>query len=287
MACNWSLLFISVVLQMAVAHNPELLPPQVIARNGQDTCPPQEVRDAAKQNIDTAISDILRSTNILIESCGAGRWHRVAFLNMSDPMQQCPSAWREYNSNGIRVCARQTSSRGSCQSTHYPTDRQYSRVCGRIIGYQLGSPGAFELAQGRSIDQAYLDGISITHGTPRTHVWSYAVGASENGNCLPLHTCPCSNSNRAPPPYVGNNYYCESAYRGDCFVNDVFFPNDPLWDGQQCDNEGTCCTGTNTPPWFSVDLADRTGDDIEVRICHDENTSNEDSPIQLLELYVQ
>ena len=68
-------------------------------------------------------------------------------------------------------------------------------------------------------------------------------------------------------------HYCESAYRGPkCYVINTFFPNDPLWDCQQCDNEGTCCTGTNTPPWFSVDLGHPTSDDIEVRICHNEDT---------------
>ena len=49
----------------------------------------------------------------------------------------------------------------------------------------------------------------------------------------------------------------------------------------------TCCTGANTPPWFSVDLPDSTSDDIEVRICHDQDTTDEDTPIQLLELHVQ
>ena len=28
--------------------------------------------------------------------CGPGVWKQVAYLNMSDPSQQCPSAWREY-----------------------------------------------------------------------------------------------------------------------------------------------------------------------------------------------
>ena len=36
--------------------------------------------------------------------CGPGLWQRVAFLNMSDPSEQCPSAWREYS--GVRVCGR-------------------------------------------------------------------------------------------------------------------------------------------------------------------------------------
>ena len=88
-----------------------------------------------------------------------------------------------------------------------------------------------------------------------------------------------------PPSYVGSNYYCESAHKDYCWVINRFFPDDPLWDGQQCDNdEATCCTGTNTPPWFSVDLPDSTSDDIEVRMCHDQDTTDEDTPIQLLDL---
>ena len=64
-----------------------------------------------------------------------------------------------------------------------------------------------------------------------------------------------------------------------------FFPNDPLWDGQQCDNEGTCCTLHHGSVWSSLTI--QVHDDIEVRICQDEGTTNEDSPFQLLELYVQ
>ena len=45
--------------------------------------------------------------------------------------------------------------------------------------------------------------------------------------------------------------------------------------------------GTNTPLWFSVSLPGTTNDDIEVRICHDQDNNDEDTPIQLLELYVQ
>ena len=64
-------------------------------------------------------------------------------------------------------------------------------------------------------------------------------------------------------------------------------PNDKLWDGEQCSHEGTCCTGTNTPPWFSVNLGSPISDDIEVRIMGTENTTNEDTPIELIEIYVQ
>ena len=60
------------------------------------------------------------------QSCGTEIWWRVAYLNMSDPSQQCPSAWREYNSNGVRACGRPATSRGSCPATTYSTGHQYS-----------------------------------------------------------------------------------------------------------------------------------------------------------------
>ena len=208
------------------------------------------------------------------------------YLNMSDSSQQCPSAWREYNSNGIRSCARPTS--GGCPGNIYNVDRQYSRVCGRVIGYQFGAPEAFS-ATSSSADEIYLHGVSITHGIPRVHIWSYVAGVSEWVNCTGLSNCPCSGG-RSQPSFVGNNFYCESANQGpDCFGSGTFFPNDPLWDGQQCNNEGTCCTGdgVNTPPWFSVTLSNTTSDDIEVRICHNYFIHDEDTPISFLEIFIQ
>ena len=62
-------------------------------------------------------------------------------------MQQCPSAWREYNSSGVRGCRRPEtlSSSGSSRAIciFYATSRQYSRVCGRVVGYQIGSTDTF------------------------------------------------------------------------------------------------------------------------------------------------
>lgn len=46
---------------------------------------------------------------------------------------------------------------------------EYSRVCGQFIGYQVSTPDAFShvtLAGGtHTIDNAYVDGISLTHGS--------------------------------------------------------------------------------------------------------------------------
>ena len=83
---------------------------------------------------------------------------------------------------------------------------------------------------------------------------------------------------------IADNYYCESGNPTNVIPYELY-PSDPLWDGQQC--EGTCCSGTKSPPWFSVQLPTLTADRIEVRICADEPTNNEDTPIQQLEIYVQ
>ncbi len=139
--------------------------------------------------------------------CGDGLWHRVAHLNMSDPSQQCPSAWREYNVGQFRVCGRPVSTSASRPFHTYPTNHWYSKVCGRVIGIQVSSPDAFD--SNRGINGGYIDGVSITHGSPRNHIWSYVGSYSEiaeNNN-----VCPCDYSSAVQsPPFVGNNYYCES-----------------------------------------------------------------------------
>ena len=125
--------------------------------------------------------------------CGPGEWHQVAYLNMSDPTQQCPSAWREYNTGGVRACGRPSTSGGSCPATIYSINYQYRRVCGRVVGYQFGNPDAFLPG---NISQNYVDGIGITRRSPREHVWTYAAGVSESGSMHLYGNCPCSSMNR-------------------------------------------------------------------------------------------
>ena len=225
------------------------------------------------------------SLRVEVTDCGTKEWHRVAYLNMSDPSQLCPSAWRKYNIGQFRVCGRPVSSGASRPSQIYPVGRQYSKVCGRVIGIQVASPDAFY--SGRGINEVYMDGVSITHGSSRKHIWSYVGSLSETATWG--SACPCDKSAARPPPsFVGTNYYCESG-NPTAYWQGRVFPNDKLWDGQQCSHEGTCCTGDNTPPWFSVNLRcpKVTSDDIEVRIMGASSTYNEDTPIELLEIYVQ
>ena len=218
-----------------------------------------------------------------VRICGPGLWHRVAYLFMGDPSQHCPTAWREYNTSGVRACGRSDSNIGSCSATSYPTSRNYGRVCGRVIGYQFGSPDAF--AGYARIERLPVDGVSIFHGIPSSHIWSYVGGISQVNNPSNSQSkCPCnvSSSRAAAPSTIGNNYYCES---GAIWINNHLYLDDKLWDGLQC--EGTCCAGTRSPPWFSVQLPASTNDAIEIQICGDESTYNEDTPVELIEIFVQ
>ena len=99
--------------------------------------------------------------------------------------------------------------------------------------------------------------------------------------------CPCNTgAANVVPSFVGSDYYCETGYNGND-LSFTFFPNDPLWDGQQCVGaEAPCCTHPNMP-WFNKTLSETTTEDIEVRVCQDQGTSDEDTLLQVIELFVQ
>ncbi len=98
---------------------------------------------------------------------------------------------------------------------------QYSQVCGRITGYQYGLVNAFHFSthpttypEAQSIESWYVDGVSVTHGPPgsREHVWTFATGRNEDGAGTVV--CPCAPnapSTIVVPPFVGQDYFCESA----------------------------------------------------------------------------
>ena len=200
-------------------------------------CPSEKERYIVRQSLRNTIASLLNLAPTAMH-CGPGQWTRVAYLNMSDPSQTCPSAWRLITSSGVRVCGRPSSSNNMCHSTSYSTGRTYTKVCGRVIGYQIGHSDAFHSS--RTIDQPYVEGVSITHCSPRSHIWTLAGGYSELGT----GHCPCfTGSASAPLSFVGNNYYCESGNPN--FTHNIhnLCTDDPLWDSQQCSAEGTCCSG--------------------------------------------
>ena len=282
----------TVLAQPAVAQEtPIVYPARILERDGSQTCSPGD-QEHVRNEIKAESLTLLQIQLPTDYSCGGSfGWRRVAYLNMSDPSQQCPSVWQEITTPH-RVCGRRSTT-GSCEGLTYSTgSEQYNQVCGRIIGYEIGITSAFFYGSiyGQSIiDSYYVVGVSVTHGSPRQHIWTFSGGLDEQGS-YPNERCPCvtgSGGGNYIPSFVGQNYFCESGlitWRG---TSGVFYPDsDPLWDGQGCGPTSSCCT-FNSPPWFNVALPSPTTDDIEVRICGFRNSQYDDTPIQLMELYVK
>ena len=219
----------------------------------------------------------------------AGGWMRLASIDMTDTSSNCPSGLRTLTSPR-RLCAKNIDSAG-CSSVVFPVQGvKYSRVCGKIIGYQQGSPDAFSPydRQNQTIDSHYVDGISLTHGTNSCqHIWTFAAALHEY-NSYRNSLCPCTNTLNFPPPavpdFVGHDYFCDTG-SGNQFQF-IFYGADPLWDGAGCGPYNTCCSW-NSPPWFLKNISPPTSDDIEMRMCTNQARSNEDINFQSLEIYVQ
>ena len=221
-----------------------------------------------------------------------GGWTRLAYLDMSDNTQNCPSGLQAWFTGGIRVCRRQGNNYVGCRSIKFPTNGiSYTQICGRVIGYQKGSTDGVNT--NNNINGAYIDGVSITRGFPREHVWSYISGISSNTNSI--YSCPCNTgvaSSNKVQGFVGEHYYCESGNNVNNVNNGKLYATDPLWDGNDClSPEALCCSSpnnTNMLPWFFRDYGNATSTDyLELRVCGNEKWSNEDTPVQLYEIYVK
>ena len=213
--------------------------------------------------------------------CGCnstGGWMRVAFLNMTDPNQQCPDGLRLITSPK-RTCGRSTPEEG-CASVVYQTfGHDYSRVCGKIRAYQFGRPEGFNT----HLDTFVVDGITLYTHNQSQHIWSFAVGRDESSSGDIV--CPCNTGfSGSIHATVGQDYFCDTGSESAAQTG-VFHSVDPLWDGKGCGPRSTCCS-FNNPPWFCKQLPQSTTDDIEMKMCGF-TPSNEDTPFDIVEIYVQ
>ena len=117
----------------------------------------------------------------------------------------------------------------------------------------------------RTIDDLYVDGVSITHGqSPWQHVWTFAAGV--NKNSLDHLGCPCNHGNftGTVTPFIGIDFFCDS---GRISASDTGgYGSNLLWDGEGCGSNSECCS-FNGQPWLYKQLSGPTTDDTELRDC--------------------
>ena len=189
-------------LSFSMAPSQRQLPVVVLPGSGH-MCP----SDQQVMSVKESITGIVKTTLELLyqdyyasrPSCGPGLWKRIAYINMSDPSQQCPSNWSEYVISGVRSCRRPTADNGGCVSEYFFSgNSEYHQVCGRAIGYQNGTTDAFGRLvvsdRNQTIDDVFVDGLSLTYGIDkRKHIWTFAAGNSEVRN---------PRASRAPVSYT-------------------------------------------------------------------------------------
>ena len=209
-------------------------------------------------------------------------WARVGFLNLSDSTVDCPSRFQEQTStNGVRYCRRVEASSGCEEHIFQTNGLNFGRLCGRVTGIQIGTVDGFAPERLDDINNPYIDGVSLTYGNPRQHIWTFA------GYYSAIYPeCPCSNgSMRIPFDFIDQNYFCESGTNTDDFSETIVFDEDLLWDGKMCTNtEIPCCNGA---PWFYRSLEATISENISFRLCSDQERMDEDMGFTLVEIYVQ
>ena len=194
-------------------------------------------------------------------TCGGitGGWMRIAQL---DP-QHCPTGFTNTPFNGTQTCISQNQSSGCTSVSFNISGIPYSKVCGRIRGYGIGTVDGFYkngLIRGSSVEDNYLDGVSIT--SSGTHVWSFVAGGCSKA-CLLEHRLG----------FVGDDFTCESS---GCSSDSTCFSS--LWDQDDC--------RVATPIFFFKTLSTSTSADVTMSVCRDETRDNEDIALTEAELYV-
>ena len=141
---------------------------------------------------------------------GQGGWMRVAYINMSQPDTSCPQGLTQKEISGQKLCGQ--TGHGCTQATMLPVKIAYSRVCGRLQGFQYNTPDAFgpyNSNNSLTLCDNYVEGASITYGTANSlkHIWTYACVFSLGTEEFPTFACPCNiNSTAKVPHHVGEDY---------------------------------------------------------------------------------
>jgi len=122
-----------------------------------------------------------------------GGWRRIININTSAG-GDCPSGWLRDIYSGISFCCLVSDNTFTCSGANFSINgTSYQRVFGRARGYQKGvlhTVYGYHI-HGNNIDHVYADGLLITYGHPRNHIWSYVNGHYDN-RAYSFYNCPCT-----------------------------------------------------------------------------------------------
>ena len=185
---------------------------------------------------------------------------RLAELDVNNCPQGLRSDYVYYRKTCVVV-----NDEAGCTEIHYPTNNtNYTHIMGRVQGFQSGSMDCFNgipmklRHMNSTAFSNYIDGVSIVSNGE--HIWSFAAG------------CSCDNIVNKPD-FVGEHFTAD----GRSMAVGSGYSSTVLWESQMC--------GTNEDMFERT--IEPTTSNVTVRICRDQDRSDEDLALFILNIYVQ
>ena len=212
---------------------------------------------------------------------------RLAQYNFTSG-SSCPGGWESFvGSNGVNYCTVPDMGTPRRASWIIPKSCSYSEVNGYLLADQQGNCDAF-LGGDATIDDAFVDGVSITYGGsdgpgPRMHLFTYAIGREE----LPRQeSCQCHGStSQEPPEFVGWDFMCDSGMR-QYTVEATRIGDRVVWTGSGCGEGSSCCHRAGAP-WFYRSLTWAVKRQLELTIMQTDSRLDEMVLIREVEIYIR
>ena len=213
-------------------------------------------------------------------------WTKIADI---DGGYSCPKGWEQITipHSAKRVCKGNGNLAGCYSANFSVKGHRFNEVYGKVLGYQKGWTKAFN-TKPFNIDEAYVDGVSITYGFPRQHLFTYASGFTSTSPTF-KGNCPCSSSpGKAAPAFVRDNYYCEAGAISAPVHTTTYYTSNQLWDGKDCPVKNSCCSQPQMPYFYRrlPTATDGTVEAIEVRICQDTPFGTEATLVDEMQIFI-
>ena len=212
------------------------------------TGPPGAKFRIGMQNLQEAVRK-LNASLMAVQECDIhdSSWRQILYIDMTDPdsKAQCPEELTTFPGKRLG-CYKE-----DCSALKLNITGNYTRVCGRVSGYQLGDTEGFINTTTSNFSIPYAHGVLITSNNYYQHLWSYLAGTSEKH-------CPCATEEIPVSVAFGHDYHCEieSTKSGQRY---------PLWD--RCDTANSeCCKERKMHGWFHNSI-NQSINSIEVRWC--------------------
>ena len=110
------------------------------------------------------------------------------------------------------------------------------------------------------------------------------MGLTQDGNnAWKTYACPGFAGSAAQPSFVAANYFCASGNPETDTYQFKVYDEIPLWSNIR----GNCNECNDNDLYFCVKLTEATTDDIEMRICTDQVTTDEDIRLETIDFYVK